>query len=288
MKKSRKLILVVFICLFTLVFPTTVYADMGPKDKLKVYVKNPPNEQYYLDLLTQDENRYNYIKDDERAILNADMINLLYSYENDGWKPALVEGTKMPMWGNLTGEPYENGFAHEFRYSGVPETYRIIIVTESGKVSVSDIYTRKALQSSVTYDYATNQAKAPSIWISYLIQFLTTCIPTLIIEGIILILFGYKLKENYKVLLVVNIITQIALTMTLGTTLIIYGSLAAYFVQFPVELIILIVEACIYYKYLKGRSVKRNCFYGVVANLASWLIGFLMISYQYHMIVALM
>lgn len=65
-------------------------------------------------------------------------------------------------------------------------------------------------------DYATNQAKAPSIWLSYLIQFLTTCILTLIIEGIILILFGYKLKENYKVFLVVNIITQIALTMTLG------------------------------------------------------------------------
>lgn len=288
MKKRRIILLLLLFCLLVFISPTPASADMGPKDKLTVYVENPPTEEYYLDLLTQDINKYNNIKDDVRKGLNEHMISLLYNYEADGWKPALTEGTKMPMRGNLIGEPYDNGFIHTFGYHGVPDTYRIIIVTENGKVSVSDIYTRKALQSSVTYDYATGQVKIPSTSVSYLVQFLTTCIPTLIIEGIILILFKFKFKENYKVFLVVNILTQIALTIILGTTLIKYGSLAAYFIQFPTELIILIVESSLFYKFLKGKSPKQNIIYGFVANLSSWTMGYFLISYQYNLLVSYM
>ena len=43
------------------------------------------------------------------------------------------------MWGNLVGTPYGNYMVHTFSYFGVPDTYRIIIVTESGTVTVSDV-----------------------------------------------------------------------------------------------------------------------------------------------------
>ena len=45
-------------------------------------------------------------------------------------------------------------------------------------------------------------------------------IPTLVIEGVILLLFGFSLKKNWKAFLLVNIITQIFLTVTVGISLI--------------------------------------------------------------------
>lgn len=193
-----------------------------------------------------------------------------------------------PCGGDLIGELKENWIVHEFGYVGLPDTYRIIIVTESGDVSVSDTLNRQSLHSSVTYDYTSGKATTPKLWISYLLQFLTTCIPTILIEGIILLLFGFKLKENYKVFLLINIITQVALTMTMGIALIRSGPIAAYIIQFPVEIVILVVEALVYYKYFKGKSAKRSLVYGIVANLVSWGLGFLFLSYQYEFLLTLM
>lgn len=288
MKQNRKfkivvILLLTIVCMFSCT--VIVHADLGPKDQLTVYVKNPPNELYYLDLLTQDTNTYdNFYNEGERESLNQDMLSLLYSHESEGWKPALVEGTGAPMWGSLVGEPDRDEMIHTFGYVGVPDTYRIIIVTESGKVSVSDVYTRKALQSSISYDYHSGKATIPHIWLSYIIQFLTTCIPTLIIEGMILLLFGFKFKENYKVLLLVNLSTQVVLTFTLGAALIQSGPFTAYFTQFPIEIVILIVETFLYRMYLKGKSIGRRSAYGVTANIVSWAAGFFLLSYQYQLL----
>lgn len=163
--KTRKIGITIMFCfIFAVLLSPVVYADMGPKDRLTVYVDNPPSELYYLDLLTQNARTYNNFYDDgERETLNQEMIALLYSYESDGWKPALTEGTGVPMWGELTGHPDGNRMIHEFGYVGAPDTYRIIIVTESGKVFVSETYTRVALQSSITYDYATGTASVPPV-----------------------------------------------------------------------------------------------------------------------------
>lgn len=288
--KGNKNILVVMLFIFMIfICPTTIYADIGPKDNLVIYVKNPPNENYYLDLLTTQPGTYSNLgKSEERVHLNQDMLQLLYSQEDEGWYPALTEGTNIPMWGKLIGEPHNDKMIHKFSYLGVPETYRIIIVTESGKVTLSDTYTRKALQSSIHYDYETNTGRVPSPIFAYLIQFLTTCIPTLMIEFIVLLLFRFKIKDNYKVFLVTNLATQILLTATLGTALILKGSLAAYFTQFPMEIFILIIETTIYTKWLKGHTPKRKRAYGIVANLLSWGVGFFLIAKQYEFLVTFM
>lgn len=261
----------------------TTSADFGPKDELIVHVKNPPNELYYLDLLTEDTIKYNNFNEDERGAFNQAMLSLLYSYENEGWKPAFTEGTGVPMWGNLVGEVNGDEMTHTFGYVGVPQTYRIIIVTESGKVSVSDVYTREALQSSVTYDYNTGKTSVPQMWLSYIIQFLSTCIPTLIIEGIILILFGFKFDENWKVFILVNLVTQIILTFTLGVTFLQSGAVNAYIIHFPIEVGILIAETIIYSKFLKGKSVGSRCAYGITANITSWVVGFILLNFQFQL-----
>ncbi|MFA9422604.1 MAG: hypothetical protein ACERLG_03440 [Sedimentibacter sp.] len=266
-------------------YNNNAYADIGPKDKLTVHVVNPPDELYYLDLLAQDTNTYNnFYNEGEREAFNQNMVKLLYSYENEGWRPALVEGTGGPMWGDLVGKYSGNDMIHTFEYVGVPDKYRIIIVTESGKVSVTDAYTRKSLQSSITYDYSNGRVTVPPVLLSYILQFLTTCIPTLIIEGIILVLFGFKIKENWKVFLIVNLVTQIGLTLTLGASLIHNGPVTVYFMQFPAEIGIIIIETFLYGKLLKGKSVRQRHIYGITANLLSWAVGFFLLSYQYQLL----
>lgn len=276
--------LIILLWVAFLVFPISIYADMGPKDSLTIYVENPPNEPYYLDLLTQEnaEQLYENLTKDEQKLLDQSMLKLLSNYAQDGWHLALVQGTHIPMWGDLTGIKDGNQTVHNFGYYGLPKTYKIIIVTQSGKVTISDTYERQSLQSSITYDYNSNQAKTPPVAIAYLLQFLSTCLPTLLVEGMILLLFGFSLKQNYKLFLLLNIITQIILTVTLGVTLIRHGSMTVYFTQLPIEFGILLVETLCYAKWLKGHSVLRRCLYGITANLVSFTLGLLLLNYQYR------
>ncbi|HAN21049.1 MAG: hypothetical protein A2Y15_08295 [Clostridiales bacterium GWF2_36_10] len=259
-----------------------VKADCGPKPSLGIHLVNPPDELYYLDLLTQDTYQYDNFEEGEREKLNQSMLLKLYSHEKEGWKPAFTEGTGSPIFGCLVGSPFNDKMLHKFWYVGIPDTFRIIIVTESGKVSVSDICTRQALQSNITYDYKIGEVVLPSIFTCYLAQFSITCISTLIIEAIILILFGFNIRGNLKIFLILNVITQIILTATMGSALIKGGDLAAYIIQFPVELIILLTETYFYGRYLKGFTTTRRHFYGVTANIASWILGYFLVPYLFE------
>ncbi len=285
--KNKLLAAVIISCSLVTFFPIGATADIGPKDQLTVYVENPPTEDYYLDLLTQHSSPYDNYQDGERESLDQEMIALLYSYKSEGWTPALVEGTGVPMWGSLTGKEDGNRMVHKFGYVGVPDTYRIIIVTKGGKISVSETYTRKALQSSITFDYRTGRAEVPSILLLYSLQFAWTFALTLLVEGVLLYLFGFSLKENLRVFFLTNLLTQLALTLTVGATLIRSGTFAAHLFQFPAEIIILVFEVLVYKKFLAGQSAKCKIAYGIVANLLSWLGGFLLLNRLYLFLVRL-
>lgn len=283
----KKIVFAVLTLSFMLTCIVTVNADTGPKDSLIVYVENAPDELYYLDLLTQEADSFSNIADINDY--NQDMLDLLYSYEDDGWFPAFTEGTGVPITGSLIGSASGSLMVHEFGYIGVPETYRIIIVTESGVVTVSDTLTRKALQSSVTYDYDTGKAQVPSTIITYLLQFAVTFSLTLILEGIILILFNISLKENWKPFLLVNLATQILLTVTVGIILIKQGIFTAVFFQIPAELIIMVIEVIVYRHFLTGPiSNRKKIAYGIVANTASWILGFFLLQYLFTILIKLL
>ncbi len=286
MNRIKLLYTVLISCILLICISTKIYADMGPKDKLTVYVENPPSQAYYLDLLTENSRSYNnFHQDGEREALDKEMVELLYSYKKEGWMPALTEGTGAPMWGSLIGKADGNRRVHTFGYVGVPDTYRIIIVTESGNVTVSEVYSRKALQSSISFDYATGKAVVTPTFLLYIMQFCWTFSITLLIEGIILLLFGFKLKSNWKVFVLINFITQIFLTATVGIALIKSGTFSAHFIQFPVELAILIIEVLAYKRFLVGNSNKRKITYGIIANLISWIGAFFLINYLFQFLV---
>ena len=294
MKKSlRNSILLL---LTAMLLTVSALADSGPKAQLTVKVENAPSELYYLDLLAEGEyehegdSDFSSLSDEERAALDADMLAALRAAVPDGWHACLAQGVNgPPIWGDLVGEDAGNGTQlHTFGYVGVPDTYRILIVTKSGESWVSDTLHRATLQSSVTVDWAAKTADAPSAAMAYALQFLCTLLPTLLIEGLLLFAFGYRSKRSWRVFLLVNLVTQGAFAVYLAVILLNHGvsgwSLLFYI---PIEIIITAVELLCYRRLLTEKGKGRATGYAIVANVHSATVGLLLIDPLWRFIVSI-
>lgn len=280
--------------LASLALTTFAFADSGPKPQLTVRVKNAPQEPYYLDLLAEgdwdaedmDSNdgiEQNYYGKEDT--LDPDLLALLRENVPAGWHACVAQGTTgAPMWGELYAESTDasGNDLHIFAYHGVPSTYRIILVTQAGKVWVSEALERKVLQSSVTVHWAddaeSTTVTVPSTIIGYLLQFLATFVPTLLIEGILLLLFQYSWRQNWKAFLFVNILTQGLLAVASSSFTAHSGVSGWYLFCFflPAELVVMLVEVFLYSGrgLLTGHSRGRAALYAVTANFASAFLGY--------------
>ena len=155
MKKSLRFC--VLLALAAALLTVSAFADTGPKAQLKVLVKNAPEEPYYLDLLEKgDYQGHTYgsgdgddtysgldwsYSEEEIAALDSELLDALRAAVPEGWHACTAQGTNgVPMWGDLLGEDAGNGTRlHTFDYHGVPDTYRIILVTKSGESWVSGV-----------------------------------------------------------------------------------------------------------------------------------------------------
>lgn len=280
--------------LASLALTTFAFADSGPKPQLTVRVKNAPQEPYYLDLLAEgdwdaedmDSNdgiEQNYYGKEDT--LDPDLLALLRENVPAGWHACVAQGTTgAPMWGELYAESTDasGNDLHIFAYHGVPSTYRIILVTESGKVWLSDALERRVLQSSVTVHWSDDTehttVTVPSTVTGYLLQFLATFVPTLLIEGLLLLLFQYSWRQNWKAFLFVNILTQGLLAVASSSFTAHSGVSGWYLFCFflPAELVVMLVEVFLYAGrgLLTGHSRGRAALYAVTANFASAFLGY--------------
>lgn len=269
-------------------FCTVVQADFGPKDQLTVYVENPPDELYYLDLLYEADPAYEIyenLSEQQMASLHGDMLARIRA-NIFGMKAVLTDGTPIPTFGSLTGEEEGGRMKHTFSYYGLPDTYRIILVTESGTVRVTEEYERKSMQSSIVYDYESGLCEVPPLWKQYAVQFLYTFGMTLVLEGALFFLFRFRSGRDWIVFLLVNLATQLVMTAIVGRTLILSGTVSAMLRLQLLEIGILAVESAAYAFFLRGGSYRRRVLYGVCANLVSWIAGSLSLNLLYSAIVA--
>lgn len=282
--KIRKLFAMWFLAAALLpVFTISALADMGPKPKITVVVQNPPGEEYYLDLLVSgdpESQLYDNLSE-SRAKYDAELLSLLESYLEDGWYPGLTRGTRVPMFGSLLGKPDGDERIHSFSYVGVPEDFKIITVSSSGTVTVSREIHRNTFQTSVYYDFNTGSVTQRSLAVSYLLQFLMTCLPTLLIEGAILLLFRFSLKGNFRVFLLANLATQAMLTAVLGTAMFRGGLLLSYIFYVPLELGILLAETILFTRLLKEHGFRRRAAYAITANVTSAVCGWFLLLYEF-------
>ena len=280
--------------LMSLALTTFAFADSGPKPQLTVRVENAPQEPYYLDLLAEGdwnesgESSYDGVDwsyHGKEDTLDPALLTSLRDNVPAGWHACVAQGTTgAPIWGELYAEGTDafGNDLHVFGYHGVPSTYRIILVTESGKVWISDTLERKVLQSSVTVHWAddaeSTTVTVPSTVTGYLLQFLATLVPTLLIEGILLLLFQYSWKQNWKAFLLVNLVTQGVLAAASSVLNLQNGAaLWNYFLfLLPMEAVVLLIELYLYAGrgLLTGHSKGRAALYAVTANFASAFLGY--------------
>ena len=257
-------------------------------------VENAPQELYYLDLLAEGDwdaedtdsddgiERSYYGKEDT---LDPDLLALLRENVPEGWHACVAQGTTgAPIYGELYAESTDasGNDLHIFAYHGVPSTYRIILVTQSGKVWLSEALERRVLQSSVTVHWAddaeSTTVTVPSTVTGYLLQFVATLVPTLLIEGLLLLLFQYSWKQNWKAFLLVNVLTQGLLAVASSSVTAHSGVSAWYLFCFflPAEFVVMLVEVFLYSGrgLLTGHSKGRAALYAVTANFASAFLGY--------------
>ena len=258
-------------CLLTV----SALADSGPKDLLTVKVANAPEGLYYLDLLEPDmagtDTYGNSRREDEDQPLDPALAESLLSAVPEGWHACTLDHTNgAPIWGDLLGEEAGDLRLHTFSYMGVPDTYRVILATADGETWVSGVLERKILQSSVTVDYVTKAVTVPPVWTAYDVQLLSTLITTLVMEGLVLALFGFgNRKRNWLVFLLVNLVTQGGLALWTAHGVSGWSALSL----IPAELVIFPAEMIAYALLLRGQPRSRAAAYGFLANLFSAVLG---------------
>ncbi|HOM03418.1 MAG TPA: hypothetical protein PLH43_11410 [Acetivibrio sp.] len=261
------------IALFVIFLPLTASADLGPKPSLHIIAENMPDGVCYLDLLVNYTLKHGRRNISDESKYDPKMLEVLKKYNVDGWRPAMVTGTETPMFGDIICDVKDGKCTMDFTYVGIPDRFKIIVVTADGRTVVSNVVKRKAFSSTVNFDFMTGKAAERSAISSYFLQFIFTCSGTLIIEGLILLLFRFSLKRNCKPFVAINVFTQILLTLVIFTMMYRKGIMAAFLVYWPFELIILIIEAYLFMKFLQQHSRVRRVLFALTANIVSFAIG---------------
>lgn len=271
------------LCLLCLV--PTAYADIGPKPELTVTVINAPEETLYIDLLaegTPPRDRPPY----DQTGLDQTVMERLHSLEGDGWVLVVSTGRSVPVFGDVYPSGYTSGKpTYHFSYTGLPGEFKLAAAT-ADEVKTSELFVRERFYTNVVYDWAANTLTyTTSSPLLLGAQLASTLVPTLIIEGLVLWLFGFRTKRSWLVFLCVNVVTQIALHLVcdaIGMPVM----QAAYFWMFYLfllvpELVIWGVEAAAYAALLPEHSRGRRVGYAFAANILSYAVSYLPLHLLY-------
>ena len=272
---------VLLLCLLCLV--PTAYADIGPKPEVTITVVNAPEGVLYLDLLAQGEPT-DQPYSNSNGECDPALLDNLRSLEGDGWVLAYTTGTKgPPVFGDV--RPREDG-TWRFSYVGLPESFRVAAATADEAKAAEVSYTRDFVDN-IVYDWQANtvrEATPPPL--RFLVRLAATLIPTLLIEGALFWLFGFRDRRGWLVFLAVNTATQVGLHLAVGSIL---PQAGWHFLNYTLtilvpELIIWAAEAAAYAFLLREHSRGRRVGYAFAANFASFVLGYFPLHLLYDLL----
>lgn len=296
-----KMITVLITALMCLtVFSKTLWADTGPKRSLEIEIKNAPSEPYYVAILDDQE----YMRDiNDRP--GCDHIpegeewvrEMFFDYNEEGFQIFTYAGGYNSI--EYSEEDIGDDCLVSYNYM-VPSTFKVMLVTQSGKSSVSNEITAQAFYAKFEYDYETNtliekggilssvskklspdkeSGSNDPDYAGLAVESLIYLVITLTVEGLILLCFRLFTKKNLKNFLIINIATQLLLFAYNILCLRFEPMLRNHFQYwFAVEALIMLIEVLWYSKKLVTKQGKiatgRNIAYGITANLVSMFIDF--------------
>lgn len=262
---------ILLLCLI-LMIPVSASANSPapePSIEYTLQLIHAPREAFGITILTREPGAEQsaFMRDEHPE--HREMIAAMFSLKAEGWYP-VTEGPN----GGLFQSPGKTRIEW-MRVSPPMKEHRIIIVTESGAVHVSDPVIRRDYANMATYDLKTNQLTQDINYQDYGRRVLIAVLVTLTVETLVLKLFGFPVKQNLRVIVLTNLSTQLLLNVVLFVTHYYEFTQDNASVLLLMELVIPIIEAVAYAKFLQGRTVKRRVLYAFIANFTSFAIGML-------------
>ncbi|NLI93958.1 MAG: hypothetical protein GX434_17705 [Peptococcaceae bacterium] len=255
-----------------------VYADAGPKPSIVIEAKNMPDKLCYMDLLVERQASATINNEFDSPKYNQKLVSMLKEYHQDGMSPLLVNGL-MRTHGDIICDIKNGESTTNYSYM-VPDQFKIIMVSEDGNTVVSNLIERKSFNSVVSFDYTASKGNEVPFYKNIFLPFILTCIITILIEGIVLFLFRFNLRENMKAFLLINISTQILLYIMISLGMTMLGIIGALFFYLLAEMIIFILEAILFCRFLTQHSKVRRIVYSITSNFASFSVPLLVMMME--------
>lgn len=261
--------------LLVLLLARPVYANSSFSGYFLTVQMSPcPAEPYYIALLQEgdgpsDEEQRSFAPSAES--LGPALWQALTRQLPEGWYMIGLDDSAMQG---------ENAPGAEMRHhlALFARPFRILVLTLSGESWVSPPVSPTVAETYVSVDWDAKTVYTPPAWIAFSLNILSTLLPTLLIEGVLLVVFRYSLRQNWKAFLLVNCCTQGLLWVFFGIAATLSGAYSTLFlflgITFLAEPIIMAIEAVLYSSRLRGGTGRRGVLYAITANLLSFLFGF--------------
>lgn len=284
-----KKFIVLFMCSLVCVslIPMKVRADMGPKPSVIIEIEGLEDEVYYGTLLSQRNTNgpIDVMSETELAQKqgedNYEIWKAFAEYKDkDGYYflPNIYpcEGTDSFSWGYYPPSPFKVLlYFPEYDTFVVSEIYEEYAFDSYYKVDLTGIHIE-----NVTADVVVTASKTYKYG-GEIVALLIRIVLTILVELGIARVAGYGEKKQFRLLIIVNAITQVLLNIWLNVVAYRSGSLALMIHYFNLELLIFVIEAFIYATVLPAISEKKvkkrsAVMYAFIANLISFLVGILL------------
>lgn len=156
-----------------------------------------------------------------------------------------------------------------------PNEFKIVIYKNDKLYKVTDVIEMYAFRTYLKIDFSGDNIKIIKTYPVFkeTIQFLLRVVITLAIELGLYFLFKLHSKRNFKIVLIVNIVTQLLLNIIINISTFYHGELYALIILFLVELGIFIIEPSLYLILLKDKNKFLIALYGIVVNIISFILG---------------
>ncbi len=265
-----------------LALPAYIYSDAGPKPSVTIDIRGLEGQIYYTTLLSRDKYLGPYSTYNEE-------------YPEEAWYHE--EEEDYPIYKKFIGYTPPEGFyflqffqdtsqSHRLNWTYFPPNeYKVLIYLPQGErfIVSSESYTNYAF---ATRYIATVKGDEIILVKGYrvvkeIFSLIGRIILTILVEVGVAWLFKIRQKELIKLIVIVNIVTQILLNVLLNFSSFYLGKLLAVILLLLLEFVVFTIEATIYgltFKRLSQGEIKgiQGVVYALVANGASLLVGIIL------------
>ncbi len=276
MKKKFALLLLCIAILSLL--PAAALADVGPKPSVRISFENMGDEPCFGTLLSKASSTGPYSaanqsppyreEDADPSVYDA----FVHYQDPDGYYYLQTE------W------PCGETMSLDWTYYP-PQSFKLLLYyPDSGQFVSSGIYERYAFDSYYKVDMTAPDGGDTLLLVrSYdytweTISLICRIVITILLELGVALLFNFREKKVLRIVLIVNVLTQVVLNLLLNYFNYIWGYLSFMFLYVLLELLVFLIEAVVY-SVLLPRSSSRQIprwlcvLYALAANALSFLGG---------------